>query len=661
MKNALIGNLRVSLGLDSAEFRTEVDNVQSSMSRFGKQMAGLMAGAGAVVTGAFAAMTFAAKRADDQFKVAQGLGVSIESLGRLSHAANMSGASYEGLQTAIKKASQATSKAAQGAADASTKAFKAIGVSLVSADGSARDMTDVMSDVAAVFEKMPNGANKTSLAMALFGKTGAQLIPMLNAGRAGLKDMGDEAERLGLVFDERTARAAERFNDNMSRLSGSMTGMWNKTLKSVIGGMDVLTQRFVDASQSGGLLDTVASALAWTMNAAARGIRLVLDNLDPLITMAKTYIALQVGQHVFMIANAFLRYARIVRVAALATAAFNAITKRKLVLLAVLGAVILEKFDLYNDLTEKVRAVSEAVMSMMPDEIIDGIGSFKQAMKDLGSEIDNAGLNEIFIQNTKDIATGFLGAGAAAKKMSDEAARVFERTRTPLERFRAEMADLDRMLAKGAITQDTYNRAVAQAQEAFNQAEMAAESARGVMLRISQSISDSFSDAFAGLIDGSRRVQDVLRDLLSQFGRMATNSVFQQLFGMGSGWLGGLFGVRGLSSSTFSGWYADGGRIPSGGWGIAGEVGPEIVTGPAKVWTPDMLRSHVDTSRANDNGPSVIYLRLAPGLQADILEQSAQQSVRIVEEYDRTQAPSTARRAVGAANRQSSSPDFRRR
>lgn len=50
---------------------------------------------------------------------------------------------------------------------------------------------------------------------------------------------------------------------------------------------------------------------------------------------------------------------------------------------------------------------------------------------------------------------------------------------------------------------------------------------------------------------------------------------------------GGAFGSggggRNLKSSKFSGFKAAGGPVPAGSWAIAGEAGPEIVTGPAHV------------------------------------------------------------------------------
>ena len=59
------------------------------------------------------------------------------------------------------------------------------------------------------------------------------------------------------------------------------------------------------------------------------------------------------------------------------------------------------------------------------------------------------------------------------------------------------------------------------------------------------------------------------------------------LFGGGStasgGGIGGGGGILSGISDLFSGFFANGGMIPQGRFGIAGEAGPELIGGPASV------------------------------------------------------------------------------
>ena len=59
-----------------------------------------------------------------------------------------------------------------------------------------------LGEVADRFEKMPNGTEKTALAMQLFGRSGAQLLPVLNRGSAGLADLSKKADELGVTLDQ---------------------------------------------------------------------------------------------------------------------------------------------------------------------------------------------------------------------------------------------------------------------------------------------------------------------------------------------------------------------------------------------------------------------------------------------------------------------------
>lgn len=165
--------------------------------------------------------------------------------------------------------------------------------------------------------------------------------------------------------------------------------------------------------------------------------------------------------------------------------------------------------------------------------------------------------------------------------------------------------------------------------------------------------------AFSDLISGAEDFAGVMR----RVGLSIADAALQAaIFGQGP--LASLFGVQASGGSAFGGllglfdgFFADGGAIGPGRWGIAGEAGPEIVTGPAKVWTPEQVAA-VSGGRAGGGGSvhAPVYNVDARGAQQGV----AEQIVAAIEEYDRRVAPRTARSAVGRANRLSTSSDFRR-
>ena len=217
MASSVIGALRVNLGLDSAQFNRGARQAESRAARLGSQMKKIGVAASVVGAGIALAIRGQLTAADELGKSAQALGVPVEALSQLQHAASMSGASLAGLETGLRRLSA-------NMVDFPDK-FADLGIAVRDANGEIRPTSDVMADLADVMESMPDGAEKTALAMDLMGRSGAELIPMLNGGAAGLREMMEEADRLGLTITEDTALAAAEFNDNLARLGGQMQGV----------------------------------------------------------------------------------------------------------------------------------------------------------------------------------------------------------------------------------------------------------------------------------------------------------------------------------------------------------------------------------------------------------------------------------------------------
>lgn len=226
-----IGELSVRIEGDDQGFDRAVRSSERNLESMGATAARVatrvatLATAASAAAGALATSTVlqTAAAADEMAKLSQRTGVAVEDLGRFAFAANLSAVSQGELTSGLIRLSRSMQDAAAGSGRASD-AFMRLGVATQDADGNLRSQADVMADLADRFAQMQDGATKTALAQEIFGRAGANLIPMLNAGSNGLQRMGDEAERLGLVFDTQTAQAAERFNDNISRLRATATG-----------------------------------------------------------------------------------------------------------------------------------------------------------------------------------------------------------------------------------------------------------------------------------------------------------------------------------------------------------------------------------------------------------------------------------------------------
>lgn len=229
--NAVIGSLRVNLGMSSAELKNDVKTANRSLQRFQKKMAGVarvaavsFAGLAAAATAAFSGMV---SDADKMAKASKGIGLTTEELGRLKFAADLSGVGFDKLTGSMGKLSKTMADSLRTSTSEQAIAFKALGVSVLGVDGNMKSSVQVLKEVADKFAVTRDSTEKTAVAMALFGRSGKAMIPLLNEGAAGISKMGDEAERLGLVFDTQTSKKAEVFNDTMNRLGKVFEGFRN--------------------------------------------------------------------------------------------------------------------------------------------------------------------------------------------------------------------------------------------------------------------------------------------------------------------------------------------------------------------------------------------------------------------------------------------------
>lgn len=76
--------------------------------------------------------------------------------------------------------SQLVTELAGGGSNPAGKALAALGISATDAAGQVKGVDEVMIAVADKFAAVQDGRAKTAIAMQLFGKSGAQLIPTLN-------------------------------------------------------------------------------------------------------------------------------------------------------------------------------------------------------------------------------------------------------------------------------------------------------------------------------------------------------------------------------------------------------------------------------------------------------------------------------------------------
>lgn len=180
--------------------------------------------------------------ADDLSKAAQKAGVTTEALSRLKYAADFSDVSLEQLSGGLQKLSKNMADVASGKGGSAATAFSALGIAVKETDGTLRASDEVLADVAERFSHLQDGSTKTALAIQLFGRAGADLIPLLNEGKDGLAAMADESDRLGLTVSTKTGLAAEQFNDTLTKVGKIVDGVAMKVAETALPALQSLAE-----------------------------------------------------------------------------------------------------------------------------------------------------------------------------------------------------------------------------------------------------------------------------------------------------------------------------------------------------------------------------------------------------------------------------------
>lgn len=202
-------------------FERTTSKIGRSMTKAGTVMLGASAAVGESI---LAVGKSTADYAGDMFDMARSTGMGVESFQKIAYAAKMSGIEAEKVTTSFIKFDKMIVDAA-GGNKAYMQTFKDLGIQIKDSAGNLRQPNEIFEDVAEIFHNTKDGAAKTALAVELFGKSGAELIPMLNDGKSGLQAFYAEAERMGLVLSAEAIGKGDAFSDQLEQIGQQVKGV----------------------------------------------------------------------------------------------------------------------------------------------------------------------------------------------------------------------------------------------------------------------------------------------------------------------------------------------------------------------------------------------------------------------------------------------------
>lgn len=572
---ARLGRLEQDMGRATKLMEQSAGKMQSAFSAAGAGIKSALAGfsVAAAVVGLKSLFDATVLGIDKLNDIADATGASVENISALEDVAARTGTSIDTVSTALVKFNAQISEAQKDGSEAA-RVFEALGLN---AKELARlDPAEALVKTAQALARFADDGEKARYIYALFGKSTREVAPLL-------KDLA-EAGKLNATVTAEQAREAEKFAHHLSQskkniedLTRSIANQALPTLNNLSDTMRSLTSKSAEASETFGgamrkillSMQPLLSAILLT-RAATKDIGAVSDrnenygnegrrerrSLPPLPNKPASSGAAKVSE-----AERYLD-------------ALQRQVESSLELTAVERVL----YDLNNGRLTLSNGITKEQL-LLAAEVID---SLKEEAK--WQEAVNKAAREATDNRNKEYQAAIDAANANMQADRDRLRGILARTPSGQDEQRQrDVQFLQRMMEQERISVEQYAEAIT---EIFDLGDKGLKQTK----TLAEELGMTFASAFENAVVGGKGLRDIIKGIDADITRLLLRKLVTEpaaewitgaIKGMGGGGgaSGMLGGIGSWFSSMFSGWFADGGYIAPGKWGMAGERGPEPVFG----------------------------------------------------------------------------------
>ncbi len=188
----------------------------NAMGKIAREWGASLAKAGLAVTAPLLATSkLAASMGEELYNMSLRTGITVEMLSALDYAASQAGTSLSEIELGVKNMQKALVKGAEGSEEAADALAK-LGLSLDDLRGKSPDQQFMA--IAKAISAIESPSQRTAIALALFGRSGTALLPMLRQGKKGIEELMGTAKEMGIVLSHADVKAAAEFNDKLTKL-----------------------------------------------------------------------------------------------------------------------------------------------------------------------------------------------------------------------------------------------------------------------------------------------------------------------------------------------------------------------------------------------------------------------------------------------------------
>lgn len=308
----MLAALLVRIGADLSDLNKGLTQGDRDVQKFGKKLTRMGAEISKNLTApilaagaAFAASSISvASFADSLLDLVDQTGLSAKTLQEFRHVANVAGVESDVLaQSAIKLTTAMQSGGEQS--KQLSGALAKLGLSATTAGGGLVSMDVLLPSIIGRLQGISDVTTRNAIAADIFGKSWAELAPVLGLGAGAMAAAQKEANDLGLVMSTQNIEAADAFRRQLSTLTESigaivreigvgvmpiMQGFVELLQKSVVPAIRSVVQWFTDLSPTTKIVIGVVAGLAAAFGPLLVALGSVMT-LWPLIGAAMTAAA----------------------------------------------------------------------------------------------------------------------------------------------------------------------------------------------------------------------------------------------------------------------------------------------------------------------------------------------------------------------------------
>ncbi len=499
--------------------------------------------AAAAIGGITAFVKSSIDAADALGKLEVRTGIAAAKLQSYVNAGKLADVSQKQLATGLKTLARTQLEAADGVATYAD-AYNKLGVNVKNSDGTIKQSDQLLGEIADTFATLPDGPEKTAIALDIFGKSGADMITMLNGGKASL-------EEFNYQLSDRFAQNAEYYNDQVTKLGFKFEGFRMQLADALLPALSAITEVFADLFASGQdftplfkIIETGVRGVASVILGLVQSMRFFTRTIKDLVKIATLVASGKFGQ-AFDVAKTGLSETR--------DQFFKDIEAQGKVLFGTSEAPdsygrrtgeVLPPGGGQDSTEEQAIKKRNAALSKGVDITLKQTASFAKMLQ--GLEDERRLLEAKILGKEKEVALEM---------------KIEEKTR-----------NLPPVIAAGVEQRIRGNAALQDTIDETKNLNTETKKTNALFESIKSTVGTGLTNAIMGLIDGTKSLGEslsgVLRQMASLFLQAGTKSLIGSIFASANG---NVFAQNGIVP------YAKGGYIGRPTMALMGEAGPEAV------------------------------------------------------------------------------------